>query len=310
MHAVFPKEISEILPRLVNRRKMVCLHTKLTREMADTYGLVLRASGIDHLEIHDENDRWSIWVPEPDFAEAWSTIETFDSENSRAPAAEDTFPRPSSGGYWSTASVCAMLIAAYLAAGSGEAFRDVVGQCGASATAISNGEIFRVATALMLHASPAHILGNIVSIAVFGTAVCRITGSGAGWLLILLTGILGNLANALFIGSNHVSVGASTAAFGAVGIVSAYQFSRKRDSADRRIKAWMPLAGGLALLGFLGVGPHTDLMAHLFGFGTGILLGLLTGRYTGQPLSASWQAHCMTIAVCLLGGSWVWAYFS
>jgi hypothetical protein len=41
----------------------------------------------------------------------------------------------------------------------------------------------------------------------------------------------------------------------------------------------IPIGTGLALLGFLGAhGEHTDLGAHLFGFMSGLTLGLLAGQ--------------------------------
>ena len=46
---------------------------------------------------------------------------------------------------------------------------------------------------------------------------------------------------------------------------------------------FIPVAAGLALLAILGTeGKNTDLGAHLFGFGVGLLSGLLTEHLTGK----------------------------
>ncbi|HSQ86731.1 MAG TPA: rhomboid family intramembrane serine protease, partial [Desulfobacterales bacterium] len=155
-----------------------------------------------------------------------------------------------------------------------------------------------------------HLAGNMVGIAVFGTAVCNITGAGVGWLMILLTGILGNLANAALFRYGHISIGASTSVFGAVGILAAYQLSRKIRIAGQRMKAWLPLAGGLALLGLLGSSKHSDLTAHLFGFIAGILLGLIYDMYLFDLIKKRHQIYCMALTIGTVALSWFRALFS
>lgn len=247
-------------------------------------------------------------MPESVYASAWFNIEEYRQENpGHITTKENT--KPAHSFIFSTLWVCLILGVAFMAAGSGDAFRIFVFKFGASSEKILKGEVYRAVTALTLHSSPAHLLGNIAAISIFGASVCRITGSGAGWLMILLTGILGNMANACFHGSAHLSVGASTAVFGAVGFLSAYQFHNKMKASDHRQKAWLPVAGGLALLGFLSAGPHTDLMGHLFGFIAGILMGLGYSRCIKGVLSRSIQAVCFGIGFSLLSGGWLWAYF-
>ena len=58
-----------------------------------------------------------------------------------------------------------------------------------------------------------------------GANLGRIAGAGVGVLMILAAGVLGNYANAVLFEYNHLSVGASTSVFGAVGITAAYQFT-------------------------------------------------------------------------------------
>ena len=290
------------------RHAIRCLYANLTREEADAFGLVLASSGLTYFQVQNGPAGWSLWVAEPTYRPALRSIEQYCRENPGTARPMEAPEHPAVPRTTTAVWVALVLLSSFLAVGGGEAFRSVAESCGASASGIMNGQVFRSATALMLHATPAHLAGNIVGIALFGTAVCGITGPGVGWLLILLTGIIGNLANAFLIRSGHLSVGASTAVFGALGILSAHQFYRKMKIPDRRIKAWLPLAGGLALLGFLGTAAHTDLTAHLFGFAAGIITGLVYARYRHEPPGERVQVLCLSAAVCILAGSWIWAY--
>ena len=293
------------------------LYANLTREEADTFALVLTAEGLTRFRLEQELDGWCILVAESIHTPAQRHIESYCRENpgTKIPADPEGRDRESSAHTtiqakrtYSAIWIALFLLAAYLAAGSGPAFDKIAVLCGASSRDILEGELYRTATALMLHASPGHMAGNAAGLVLFGTAVCSITGPGLGWLLILLSGIVGNLANAVLIQSGHLSLGASTAVFGAVGLLSAYQFQRRLKKGLTRLKAWIPLAGGLALLGFLGTGPHTDLTAHLFGFVAGIVIGLISARYLKPQFQAKYQVFWSLVGASLLGGSWFWAH--
>lgn len=146
---------------------------------------------------------------------------------------------------------------------------------------IERGEIFRTATALLLHGDLFHLLGNIVFGVGFGLLVANSLGGFTGWGLILLSGALGNLINAHhYYPEVHRSLGASTAVFGALGLLSGYgmaaAFLAPRTAPWAR--AILPIAGGLALLGYYGLGgENTDVMAHIYGFAVGLPLGLTAG---------------------------------
>ena len=176
---------------------------------------------------------------------------------------------------------------------------------GASSSGILQGDLFRSATALLIHASHLHLAGNMVGIAIFGSALCSLTGWGTGWLLITLTGIFGNLLNALLQGAGHLSVGASTAVFGAIGILATLQFIKKIRQPGNGFRALLPLGGGLALLAMLGSGPHTDLMAHLFGFLSGGAIGVFYGIWIKRPLSNSYQLLFLVLTIGILTGAWI-----
>ncbi|MFC1895339.1 rhomboid family intramembrane serine protease [Thermodesulfobacteriota bacterium] len=175
-------------------------------------------------------------------------------------------------------------------------------QYGASASRIVTGELWRAVTALALHVDVVHVAGNMVGIALFGTAVCHMAGYGVGWAMIVASGFAGNLCNAFLYRSDHVSVGASTAVFGAIGILGGYRAWQGRRGRLRGLRAWVPVAGGMALLGVLGSGARSDLTAHLFGWLVGMAVGVGYGILERPPLSARYQAAsvCVVIAVLFL----------
>jgi membrane associated rhomboid family serine protease len=129
-----------------------------------------------------------------------------------------------------------------------------------------------------------HVLGNAISGTIFASAVQRRIGAGGAALAVLASGVLGNVANAFYYqvieGEAHRSIGASTAVFGAIGLLAATQLVVNRSGGGRKV-GWLelagPLVGGAALLGALGAGDghgRTDLGAHAFGFLSGVLIGL------------------------------------
>lgn len=280
---------------------MVELYENMTADAADLCGLILKASGIP-FRIKKGAEGWGIWVEQRDYRRARAAVEQYFRENrpeKNEPARDFSGHAHGYAGLWA-----AFLIAAvYAAVQRTGAVHAVWSDFGASAWRIMDGEIYRIVTALMLHADAVHLLGNMAGLAVFGTAVCQVAGWGAGMLMVLSAGAAGNLVNAWMYSSGHLSVGASTAVFGAIGILSGYQFSRRRSSPRQKAAAWLPLACGLALLGFLGAGEHVDLTAHLFGF----LIGIFTGiayAVAHVRLGTAGQAICLAVAAALVLGAW------
>ena len=174
---------------------------------------------------------------------------------------------------------------------------------------ILQGELWRSGTALTLHADSAHLAGNIGLGALFVALLCREIGSGWGWLIVVGSGMLGNIGNAWISTYGHTAVGASTAVFGAVGAIGglrAWQGRGNRVVLD----SLLPLGAGLGILAMLGTGGgNTDVGAHFWGFGCGVVLGNLFGgalRLSWVPSSRSNRWAGLT-AAALIGGSWLLA---
>ncbi|MCI5124242.1 MAG: rhomboid family intramembrane serine protease [Candidatus Electrothrix sp. AR5] len=139
---------------------------------------------------------------------------------------------------------------------------------------LEQGEWWRLVTALTLHADQMHLVGNTVIGGVIVHLLCKSTGYGMGWLILLLAGMTGNFLNIILRDTPHYSVGFSTAVFAAVGILCGRQLNNKASTIVRQVV--LPLGAGVGLLAMLGSeGERTDFGAHLFGLACGLIYGLL-----------------------------------
>jgi len=177
----------------------------------------------------------------------------------------------------------------------------------AHAGKIMAGQWWRLVTALTLHADWQHLLGNLMIGGIFISRLCRDLRSGPAWLLLLAAGTLGNLINAWLQNPAHRAVGASTAIFGAVGLLAAISMVRYRHNLRSRRRWTLPVAAALGLLAMLGAGgENTDLGAHLFGFLFGLPLGLgaelMVERY-GRP-GKTLNSLMVLSVIALTTGAW------
>lgn len=141
-----------------------------------------------------------------------------------------------------------------------------------------NLEWWRPFTALFLHADLAHLTGNLVIGGFFCMMVTSLVGAWRGWFLILLSGVAGNILTSwIHAPGSYYSLGASTATFGALGVLVGAGLREAWDS--HRLSSLKSLigslGGGVALLIWFGVsGGNTDVIAHFMGWGAGMVLGL------------------------------------
>jgi rhomboid protease GluP len=280
---------------------MIELYKHLSRDQAQLCALILTTTGIAYRTKKDGTG-WRVRVESRDFTKSLAAMSAYFKENpehhfvDKKPLSEKL---RSFSGIWAAV----ILMSFYLAVG--EDRQVFFKSFGASAAAILNGEAFRTVTALMLHVDAVHLAGNMAAIAFFGSVVGTLHGTGAGWLMILFTGILGNLCNAWLYQTNHLAVGASTAVFGAIGMLSTHQFWNKMAIPGERIKSWLPVAGGMALLGILGSGGgRVDIMAHLFGYLSGIVLETAHRFGVKEKPGKKVQVLCLFILIGIISISW------
>jgi membrane associated rhomboid family serine protease len=273
--------IPEPWPALEPGRIVPGLGPGLTRERARIWALVLDARGVPCCLVKPEPSTWELHVPSEHLERACHEISLFEEKNRDWPPPLPP-PRPMVENTLSTLSILILLATFYNVVRLDLTLPGGISpdwlEAGSGRTAgILAGEWWRTITSLTLHRDVTHLLGNLAIGGGFVFLLCRELGSGLAWTLILASGSLGNLANALVQPSGHDSVGASTAVFGTVGILAALSMVRYRHYLQKR---WgMPVASALALLTLLGTeGKSTDLGAHFFGFACGVLLGLVTER--------------------------------
>jgi membrane associated rhomboid family serine protease len=142
---------------------------------------------------------------------------------------------------------------------------------------------WRPFTSLFLHADLSHLAGNLLTGLGFSLFVARTFGAWKAWTLILLCGALANALNAwLHFPAEFHSLGASTAVFSALGLLSGSGLVESWRM--RPVWTWpkviAPLLAGIVLLGMLGGGkdPHTDVIGHVCGFVVGLGAGTIVAH--------------------------------
>jgi membrane associated rhomboid family serine protease len=273
-------------------------------------GLVMAARELPHW-IERDGDEWVLLVEEQRRVIARRELMAFDTE-------EEQRPRVPPGLLAEKTPKLSLFVAGWVL--SGFFLRQQFAPANweergaADSAAILRGEWWRTITALTLHADGPHLAANLATGLLFAAFVIPQLGSGLAWLAILLSGALGNAINAWgYRGEPHFSIGASTACFGALGLlVGGELLARWQEPGTRhRWQLIVPLGAGLALLAFLGVGDegkNIDYMAHCWGFVVGFSEGVLARVLCVRQHAAPWvQRLAAATVLVLLGGAWVLA---
>ncbi|MBF0231973.1 MAG: rhomboid family intramembrane serine protease [Desulfamplus sp.] len=223
--------------------------------------------------------------------------------DSRAPAFKELFERRfvlTLSAIISVSASAILLCAVHAATIFHNNHREMVLKYGASALYILQGEYYRTVTALMFHSDIEHLAGNVAGILLLAIPLCSAIGTGKGIFLIILSGAAGNLLNAYMFRSAHISIGASTAVMGAVGVLVSLQMKRRYNTirqykdlspikifgntvsgfkkgflAELRDSAIFVMASGAAFVGIMSGGEYTDVSAHVFGFISGVIIGII-----------------------------------
>jgi rhomboid protease GluP len=287
-------------------RSEVVLRITPDLKLADEWALVLITQGLSPSLRHIDRDV-VLSVPAEEAEMALAGLAAYEKENLfRVPKEQnrsDDLPNFVAG-----LVVAGVLILSYAVTVRWKAAAPWFDRGSAEASRILDGELWRTVTALTLHADLVHLFSNAVAAAIFVTALSSIVGAGLAFALAVLAGACGNLANALMQGSSHISVGASTAIFGAVGVLGTLGLVRRRRERTRSRGAWIPIAAALGLLAMLGTGTgRTDLLAHLFGFFCGALLGVPVGLFFPTMPGQVMQWVCGSATVLVLIYCWTLA---
>jgi len=189
---------------------------------------------------------------------------------------------------------------------------------------VQQGQWWRVWTALTLHLDGTHLLANTIFGIWFGYLASRLMGVGNAWLLVVLGGGLANWVEGYFGPPSHLSVGASTAVFTALGLLSGFSWRTRLAYPQRWALRMAPLVAGVVLLSWTGTGGETldqpgnvgggqtvDVLAHALGFAVGLGAGTVAGLKTvGRVLDRvpQWLAGLLALLPLLL--AWIRALSS
>jgi membrane associated rhomboid family serine protease len=272
---------------------------------ADAAGLALVSAGIgSHLTAGAQGV--TVHVHAADAVRASRELIAFDAENHPPPHLAEPLP-PLLAGADAAFAYATVLIVLFVASGRGLFGLDWEDAGAAAAGLMRGGEWWRAVTALTLHANLGHLASNVFAGALLGLFVAQRLGSGLAWLAILLAGALGNALNALAVPASHVSIGASTSVFSALGLLAALQWRSGASAWRRGLRAFLPLAAGIMLLALLGFGEdNVDYGAHVAGFGVGVAAGAaLHVTLRRIPRGRGAQRLYALAAAALLALSWL-----
>jgi membrane associated rhomboid family serine protease len=277
---------------------------------AREWSLVLQSMAIWHAARWTSGG-WIVVVRDAEYERASRSIDRYESENRDWPPRRTRERLRYAGVLFAPALFVVLAVFFFTVTGPSSSGSRWFREGAAVANLLLEREPWRAVTALTLHADGSHVIGNLISGAVFASAVERRLGPGVAAFTVLASGVAGAFAHRVIGQGGHGSIGASTAVFGAIGVLAATQLLVDRNEEAHRTRSWLekagPIVGGLALLGALGTSPRADLGAHLFGLLSGGVLGALAALGLGSDTRRSrwWlQAGLGAIAVASVIVAW------
>jgi membrane associated rhomboid family serine protease len=142
--------------------------------------------------------------------------------------------------------------------------------------AVKNGQIWRLFTAMLMHASFLHFWMNFFALLTLAKIVERTVERACVPLVFILTGALGNVFS-VFLYPNSTSVGASGGLMGLLGFITVAAYFDKTRYPPRYFRLMVQAIISVGLLGLFGFA-FIDNAGHLGGLVGGLLLGWLGFR--------------------------------
>ncbi|MFG0318456.1 MAG: rhomboid family intramembrane serine protease [Planctomycetota bacterium JB042] len=289
--------------------ELVEIDRRRSREQSRERALVLEAAGVRYAH-RDLGGEWVLLVRRGDEARARQELSSYSNESADWPPPP---PRarvvPTIGA--SAALLWTLTLGTFWLLQSADAFGADWARLGRSqGSMIDGGEWWRAWTSLTLHADGPHVAGNLLFGSLFVGVASQYCGTGIAFLGAVTCGAAGNAVNAWLRAGTSTSLGASTAVFAALGLLVGAQARRRHLDGGRRFQRWIPLATGLAFLGFLGTsGERTDVLAHFLGFGAGLVVGPFLGHLSPPVVSGkAIQTGAALLALFAWIGAWSLAF--
>ena len=178
---------------------------------------------------------------------------------------------------------------------------DVLVRLGAKAPYIWAGQWWRLVTAVFLHAGLLHIGMNMWCLVDLGPEVESLFCATKFTVLYLATGVAGFMLS-LWWSPFGVSVGASGAILGLIGILIGASFHHGHLGRDYRRQLWR----WVIYIAIFGIFFSVDNAAHLGGLASGLVLGYLIpeGEPATRPSENLWNALAV-LCVLIIAASFV-----
>ncbi len=289
-----PKAAARVWRRFSFVNFRIAAHSK--RQALD-WSLALVSQGIESILDCSGDAGWGLLVEESDQARACAVIRQYQKENRRWPWQQKIL-LPEISFDWGSLAWVFLIGVFFWLSGQTASLRDA-GMMRSSA--VARGEWWRLFTAIFLHADLAHLASNaVIGFVLLSLAMGR-CGTGIGLLAALLAGAGGNVASWLVYPSDHQGLGASGMVLGCLGLLAAQSFPDLKHHPKAIKLAVTGVAAGGMLFVLLGLSPGTDVVAHLGGFASGLLLGTLLAfwpqlaRHTATNLAAGGIFSLLTV---------------
>src|SRR6266487_3157371 len=239
-----------------------------SRRQAMDWSLVLLSQGIECIIEHLEGG-WALLVGLQDFERAVAALRQYEIENPGWRWRQE-LPWPPVVFHWGALVWCLVLAAVHWLNTLGGVNLESVGRM--QSDAVWNGAWWRLFTAILLHGDLSHLMANLTfGLVVLGLAMARY-GAGCALLAACLAGAGGNLARAL-LHSDIPSLGASGMVMGGLGLLAIQSLSLRHSTPAFGKYIAGGILGGFMLFVLVGLNPHSDVVAHLGGFVSGLILG-------------------------------------
>lgn len=264
------------------------------------WSLVLVSQGIEtEIEFEAEGAGWGLRVPPAEHERAAAVIRQYRIENRRWP-----WRREVRGGVLFDWASVAWLVLISFFYWVNAARADLKGVGVMDSTAVWNGEVWRVFTAMWLHADLRHLAANAtIGLVLLGLVMGRY-GTGLGLLAAVLGGAGGNILAGALDSDPHRSLGASGLVMACLGLLAVQSFMSWRRPPLPAKEVIVSVMGGGMLFVLLGLTPGTDILAHFGGFVTGLALGLLYAS-GGEYWKRSWP-NVLAGFLFVLAVVWPW----
>jgi rhomboid protease GluP len=297
------------------------IYRSARRPKSDERAFVLAAVGIRN-EVVFDGAEFLLRVDQEDAERALDHLRQYEIESRNRPPPPPPRPRLHPNAWLGSAIYALVLVSVAAAIANGVWRLDAFDVGELDAARVQSGQWWRVWTALTLHLDGAHLFANTLAGIWFGYLAARLMGVGNAWFLVVLGAGVANWIEGHFGPASHRAVGASTAVFTALGLLSAYSWRTRLRYPQRWASRWGPLIAGVILLGWTGTGGESldnpsgagqtvDVVAHGLGFTMGLLLGAVAAAATvGRVLDRLPQWLVGFAALVPVGIAWGFALTS